>query len=144
MSDTGGDDDRRANIELIEELHRRQGEMYRGGSVEPVTELLDPQVLWHVPGSSPIAGDHRGVQAVIDYFSARRELASSTLRLHPRQVLADAEVVLWLVDGTALLGGRRVSWRTVGVYRVKAGRVREVWLVPLDLELFDSLWGSGG
>jgi hypothetical protein len=132
------------NVELIAELHRRQGVMYAGGPVEPVIELLHPDIVWHVPGTSPIAGDHRGVPAVIDYFSRRRELASETLRLHPREMLADEEVLVWLVDGSARLAGSEVHWRTVGVYRIHAARVSEVWLLALDLELFDRLWSPAG
>jgi len=26
-------------------------------------ELFDPQIVWHFPGRSPLAGDHRGVDA---------------------------------------------------------------------------------
>jgi hypothetical protein len=32
------------------------------------------------------------------------------------------------------------TWQTIGVYRLGGGRVLEVWLVPLDLALFDRLW----
>ena len=53
-------------------------------------------------------------------------------------------MVVQLVDGTATLGGSEVRWRTAGVYRVSAGVVAEVWLVPLGLALFDQLWWSGG
>lgn len=62
-------------LSLVAELHRRQGEMYAGGSVD----------------------------SVIAYFERRRKLANATMQMHPG----------------------------------------EVWLVPLDGELFDRLWGSG-
>ncbi len=129
--------------ELVAELHRRQGEMYAGGPVDPVVELLAEDIVWHVPGSSPIAGDHRGVPQVIEYFERRRGLASATMRMHPGELIADGEAVVQLVDGSAELGGRTVEWRTAGVYRVEE-RVREVWLVPLDLDLFDRIWSAGG
>jgi uncharacterized protein len=131
------------SVELIAELHRRQAEMYAGGPVEPLAELLSEEIVWHVPGSSPIAGDHRGRRAVFDYFTRRRELAQATMRMHPGNAIADREAVVQLVDGTARLNGVQVSWRTVGVYRVESGRVREVWLVPLDLDLFDRIWSAG-
>ncbi|MGH2832901.1 MAG: nuclear transport factor 2 family protein [Solirubrobacteraceae bacterium] len=132
----------REHIELIEELHRRQGVMYAGGAIEPVTELLAPDIVWHVPGSSPIAGDHCGHEGVISYFKLRRALAQSSMRMHPRELLADGEALVWLVDGSARLDGQDVNWRTVGVYRIDRGRVREIWLVPLDLALFDRLWSA--
>lgn len=128
--------------ELVAELHRRQGEMYAGGSVDAVAELLAEDIVWHVPGTSPIAGDHRGIPRVIEYFERRRRLAGATMRMHPGELIADGEAVVQLVDGSAELGGETVEWRTTGVYRV-GGLVREVWLVPLDLDLFDRIWSSG-
>jgi hypothetical protein len=49
-----------------------------------------------------------------------------------------------MADGHATIGGHQVSWRTAGIYRVEAGRLREVWLVPLDLEQFDRVWSATG
>jgi ketosteroid isomerase-like protein len=131
-------------LELVAELHRRQGEMYAGGSVDAVVELLAPDVVWHVPGGSPIAGDHRGVAQVIDYFEKRRRLAGATMRIRPGGVLAEGEGVGQFVEGTAVLGGEEVSWQTIGVYRVDVERrlIREVWLVPLDSALFDRIWSG--
>jgi len=74
--------------ELVEELHRRQAEMYAGGSTDGVAELL-----------------------------------------------AD--------DITAVIGGESVGWRTVGIYRLQADRVAEVWLVPIELQKFDRVWRVG-
>jgi uncharacterized protein len=128
--------------ELVAELHRRQGQMYGGGSIDPVLELLAEDVLWHVPGTSPIAGDHRGHQGVAAYFKLRRELAGGTMRMHPGPLLEDGDAVVQLVGGTAELGGKAVEWKTAGVYRIQAGRIAEVWLVPLKLELFDRLWSK--
>jgi uncharacterized protein len=132
-------------LELVEELHRRQREMYAGGPLDPVIELLAPHILWHVPGSSPIAGSHRGTAAVVDYFERRRRLASSTMRMFPGKAICEGEAVAQLVRGTAVLGADEVSWQTVGVYRVELERrwIRETWLVPLDGDLFDRIWGAG-
>lgn len=131
-------------IELVGELHRRQSGMYAGGPIEPVLELLPPDIVWHVPGKSPISGDHRGTRQVIDYFERRRQLANDTMQLHPGEVIVEGDAVAQFVEGTAVLAGKQVSWQTIGVYRVDLGHrwVREVWLVPLDSDLFDRIWGS--
>lgn len=70
-------------VAFLDEFHRRQGEMYAGGSMAPVVELLAADVTWHVPGRSLIAGDHHGVAEVIDYFEKRRQLMNSTMRISP-------------------------------------------------------------
>lgn len=132
-------------VELVAELHRRQGEMYAGGSVDSVVELLAGDIVWHVPGRSPIAGDHRGVEQVIAYFERRRQLANATMGMYPGEVIATGDAVAQFVEGSATLNGQRVSWQTFGVYRVNLEHrwIREVWLLPLDGELFDRIWSSG-
>ena len=116
--------------------------MYGGGPVEPVAELLAEDVVWHVPGTSPIAGDHRGREAVIAYFERRRALADNTFVMHPKGVLEDGDAVVQLVDGEAVIGGERRTWSTAGVYRTAGGLLVEVWLVPLDLAAFDEIWSA--
>lgn len=128
--------------EKVEELHRRQAAMYAGGPVDPVAELLAEDVVWHVPGASPIAGEHRGRQAVIEYFDTRRRLAGNSMRLHPGDLLDGEDVVVQLVGGSAEIGGEPVAWSTVGVYRFEAGRVAEAWLVPTDLSKFERIWSQ--
>jgi hypothetical protein len=130
--------------ELVAELHRRQNEMYSGGSVDEVVELLAEDILWHVPGSSPIAGDHRGTTAVIAYFERRRQLASATMKMKPGALLEADGAVAQFVAGSATLDGEEVSWQTVGIYRIdpEQSQIREVWLVPLDGDLFDRIWSS--
>ena len=126
--------------QLVAELHRRQGAMYAGGSADPVAELLADDIVWHVPGRSPIAGDHRGREAVLAYFRKRRAIADASMQMHDRGGYSDDEAVVRLVDGTATMGGEEARWRTAGVYRVAGGKIAEVWLVPLDLDAFDAIW----
>jgi ketosteroid isomerase-like protein len=131
-------------LELVNEMHRRQGEMYAGGSIDSVLELLPPDIVWHVPGGSLIAGHHRGIEQVIDYFERRRRLADATMRMRPGEVISEGDAVAQFVEGTAVLDGEQVSWQTIGIYRVDVGHrwVREVWLFPLDSELFDRIWSG--
>ena len=118
--------------------------MYAGGSIDPVLELLAGDIVWHVPGRSPIAGEHRGVAQVVDYFERRRQLANATMRMRPGEVIFEGDAVAQFVEGSAVLDGERVSWRTIGTYCVDIEHrwIREVWLVPLDGELFDRIWSS--
>ncbi len=128
--------------ELVEELHRRQAAMYAGGPVGPVEELLAEDVVWHVPGTSPIAGEHRGREAVIEYFETRRRLAANTMRLHPGEMLSRGDFVVQLVDGSAEIAGEEVTWSTVGLYRFEAGQVAEAWLIPSNLATFERIWAE--
>jgi len=125
---------------VVEEFLRRQREVYAGGDLAAVEELLAEDVVWHVPGTSPIAGDYRGRRAVIGYFGLRRELAGGTLRIVKGGQAHHDEALVQLADGRARLGGEEGVWRTAGVYRVAERRIAEAWLVPLDQDHFDRLW----
>jgi uncharacterized protein len=127
---------------VVDTFLERQREMYAGGDVERVRELLSDDIVWHVPGTSPIAGDYRGPDAVIGYFLRRRTLAGGAIAITQRGEIHDEEVLVQLADGRALLAGRDVEWRTTGVYRVAAGKIAEAWLVPLDGARFDRAWAS--
>lgn len=127
---------------VVEEFLTRQREMYAGGQLAAVEELLAEDVVWHVPGSSPIAGDYRGREAVTAYFRFRRELAGGTIRIAKEAEAHHEEALVQLADGFASLGGREAAWRTAGVYRVAGGRIAEAWLVPLDQEHFDRVWAA--
>jgi acyl-CoA thioesterase FadM/ketosteroid isomerase-like protein len=127
---------------VVEEFLTRQREMYAGGDLEAVGELLAEDVVWHVPGTSPIAGDYRGREAVTGYFRLRRELAGGAIRVTKGGEAHHEQALVQLADGRAPLSGREVIWRTAGVYRVADGRVAEAWLVPLDHEHFDRVWAA--
>ena len=94
-----------------------------------------------MPGHNAIAGDYRGIDAVLAYFTRRRELAKRTFRLHPRDVLVgDGDDVAIVTDGTAVIGGIKRGWSTIGLYRIREEKIAACWLLPLDADAFDAIW----
>ena len=129
------------SLELIAELHRREADLFAGGPAGPVADLLADDIVWHVVGESPIAGVYRGWDAVLRCLSAAREMARESLRIYPGEVVAaSGEVIVQLLDAAVLLDGEEVRLEMAGLYRVSGGRVREAWLVPLELAWFDRIW----
>jgi ketosteroid isomerase-like protein len=41
-----------------EELARRGYDAFARGDMDTLRELFDPEIVWHFPGRSPLAGDH--------------------------------------------------------------------------------------
>jgi ketosteroid isomerase-like protein len=135
--------DRDTALERLRRLHEAQGSFYAGGSGDAVRELLTEDVVWRVPGENAIAGVYEGVEAVMEYFARRRDLASKTFRMHPGEVLVgDGEHVAVLTDGTAVVAGEERRWSTVGLYRFRGERVAACWLLPLDPSEFDRIWSA--
>src|SRR5947209_260448 len=128
---------------ILERLHAAQNDMYAGGDIRPVRALLTDDVEWHVPGANAIAGAYRGIDEVVSYFRRRRELAANTLRLHPGELLlGEGEHIASLTDGSAHIGGEEHRWSTVGLYRIREGRIAGCWLLPLDQAAFDRAWSG--
>src|SRR6185503_12553631 len=96
---------------IVERFLERQRAMYAGGDLGPVEEMLSENIVWHVPGTSPIAGEYRGRAAVLRYFLKRRALAGGAIAITKRGELYDDEVLVQLADGAARIGGRDVTWR---------------------------------
>ena len=125
----------------IESLHLAQRDFYAGGSGDRLRELLTDDIVWTIPGRNAIAGRYEGIEQVMAYLERRRELASRSFQMQTREILAgEGNHVAALTDGRATLGGVERRWSTVGLYRVRDGRIAACWLLPLDAEEFDRIW----
>ena len=77
-------------VEVIDRLHDAQARLYGDGDPAPVRGVLTEDIAWHVPGTSPIAGSYHGIDEVVGYMLARRELAAGTFVMHRLDVLTGA------------------------------------------------------
>ncbi len=133
--------DRVTAADLLSRLHQAQGAFYAGGDDGPLRAVLDPAVSWYVPGRNAIAGDYHGLDAVLGYMTTRRDLASASFRLHPGELLVGGrDHIASMTDGSAVIDGTERRWSTVGLYRIRAGRIAECRLLPLDAQEFDDIW----
>jgi SAM-dependent methyltransferase len=128
----------------LSRLHAAQRQFYAGGDDRPLREVLCPDIAWHVPGASDIAGSYHGLDAVLAYFARRRDLADRTFRMQPAELLSgDGEHVAMITHGDATIDGQRHAWSTVGLYRLRGSRVAECRLLPFDQAQFDRIWTRG-
>jgi ketosteroid isomerase-like protein len=131
-------------LALLKRLHQAQSDFYAGrGDGAAVRRLLTNDVEWHVPGSNAIAGSYYGTEQVMGYSAKRRDMARGTFRMNPGEVMVGQEHVAVLTDGHAVINGVERSWSTLGLYRIKDGRIAACWLLPLEPQTFDEAWGTG-
>ena len=128
-------------VSVVRRFYDAQARVYAGSApADSLMDVLDEGVVWHVPGTSAIAGEHRGIEAVLEYFDTRRRMTDSTFRVTVHGAAVIAGRVVQLAGGHGLRDGREVTWETVGVFRVVDGRIAECWLVPFDQAVFDEIW----
>lgn len=127
-----------ANAEII----RRAYDDFAAGDIPAVLQMLAEDVTWHVPGTSPLSGDFKGHDGVLDFFGRCRELSDGTLDIRADEMLADGERVVVLATVSAERHGQSWSSPEVHVWRVEAGRAVEFCEYQGDQETESVFWSS--
>ncbi len=125
------------NAGLIRRMHEA---FAKGDYIATLTELFSEDIVWHLPGRGPLAGDHLGRDAV---FAAMREferLSGRTIRTEVHDILASDEHAVALLRATARRGEKRYDALEMDVYHVRDGKVTEFWSFAEDQRVTDEFW----
>jgi ketosteroid isomerase-like protein len=115
-----------------EELTRRGFDAFAKGDVDTLREVFDPDAVWHVGGRSPLAGDYRGMEAILGSFASTMERSGGTFRIELHDVLANDEHAVSLYTARAERDGRTLEDRSVLVSHIRDGKLVEAWLLSGD------------
>ena len=123
--------------ELVVTLYRAVAE----GDVALAAAALDDDVTLHVPGTHPLAGDHRGPEAVLAFAAATRALTDDGEQIEILDVLVGERYVAVAARVRATRAGRTpLDNRTVHLLRLDGGRVAEIWLHNFDDLTVSDFW----
>ena len=105
--------------------YRRTVDAFRAMDFVAVRSLIADDVVWHVPGDHQMAGEIRGLEALIDWLG---RLAALGFTINEHDVLGSDDHVVAL----SYIGARRpnveVETRVVSVFHFRDGRQLERWL----------------
>ena len=121
-------------------LLRKGYEAFASGDMAVLTELFAADVVWHVAGTSPISGVHRGREAVFAAFAKTVELSGGSFKIELHDVLANDEHTVALTRATGSRQGRQLSSLDTDVYHMSNGKVTEFWSFAEDQRLTDEFW----
>jgi hypothetical protein len=78
-----------------ETIVRRVYDAFNAGDMESLAQLFAPDIVWSVPGTSRLSGDHKGQEAVFALFGLCGELTGGNLQVIPETITAvgDGKVV---------------------------------------------------
>ena len=107
----------------------------RGDDPSEARKFISDDVVYHVPGNGPFAGDHEGLEAVQALMLKIREKNLRIVDVH--DVLATDEHVVALLRTTASREGRELSMNRANIYHVRDGKITEAWLLTPDQRAAD-------
>jgi len=123
-----------------EDLIRRGYEAFNKGDTQTLREVFDPEIVWHFPGRSDLAGDHGGTDAVLGFFGRTMELTAGTFRVELHEVVADDQHTVGLHLATGEREGRTLEDREVLVFHVRDNKVVEAWQYLEDQYAYDEFF----
>jgi ketosteroid isomerase-like protein len=124
------------------ELIRHGYEAFAQGDVPAILDIFGHDISWHVPGASPLSGDYKGHQGVLDFFGKCMELSSGTLRVNADEILCDGDRVVVLATVSAERHGQSWSSPEIHVWRLVEGKAAEFCEFQGDQQTEDKFWSS--
>jgi uncharacterized protein len=119
------------------QAYRRTADAFRRGDLDAIASLIAEDVVWHLPGDHPLAGEYIGRDRVLGLLASLPALGF-TLREH--DVFGDDEHVCALSFMGARRDGLEVETRVVSIFHYRDGRQTERWLYPEDAAAWDVIF----
>jgi ketosteroid isomerase-like protein len=117
--------------------YRSAADAFRRETLQAIESLIADDVVWHVPGSHPMAGDVRGRDALLAWLV---RLADRGFWIQEHDVLGNDEHVCALSYMGARKEGVDAQTRVVSVFHFRDGRQAERWFYPEDRNAWDHLF----
>jgi ketosteroid isomerase-like protein len=123
------------------EVMRRYVEAWERNDREAAMALWADDIVHHVPGRSPLAGDFHGKQAFLDHYGkVFAELGGTIEVVEFHDVLASEDHAVALVKERAVRGERTLEFNRVVVYHLRDDKIAETWSHDYDLYALDEFW----
>ena len=119
--------------------YRRTADAFRSQDSEALRDLIAEDVVWHVPGTNPVAGEVQGLEALFDWFGRLRQATGGTFTLEEHDVVGNDDHVVALSRMAAVKDGAPISVRVISVFHYRDGKQQERWFHPTDLAAWDRM-----
>jgi uncharacterized protein len=95
-------------------------------------QFFADNIVWHIAGTGPLAGDYEGATQVIGQLSKISELSGGTVQPQVHDVLVSNDHTVVLVTITAERAGKRLQLNLVHVIHAENGKATEMWTHSSD------------
>jgi ketosteroid isomerase-like protein len=125
------------NLDLV----RRGYAAFGSGDMETLQGLFKPDIVHSVPGTSALAGDHKGPQEVLAMYGNLFALSDGTASVELEDVLSDGgNRVIAIHTATATRNGVTRTSRDALLFTIDNGKVASIQDFFGDIDEEDSFW----
>ena len=116
--------------------YRQTADAFRAGDFARLETLVDENVVWHVPGSHPRAGEIHGRAAVVAFLAGLRDHG---FWMTEHDVFGNDEHVCALSYMRTRRADIDVETRVISIFHYRDGRQVERWFFPEDPVAWDRI-----
>ena len=109
------------------------------GETETLKQLCADGIQWHAIGRTPWAGDHVGIDAMLDWLGRLGE-AADVYDADLTDLLVSEGRAATVLQVSGQRGDRRLEVQFLILYLIAEGEIAEVWSTPLDPHATDAFW----
>jgi ketosteroid isomerase-like protein len=125
------------------QLIRTGYQAFSRGDMATLSELFAKDIQWHEAGgaSTPVAGDHKGQDAVFGMFGTLIQ-QTAEFRVTLEELVADDYQAVAIHEVYARRGATSYCSREAIVFHLLDGKVTDAWHTVPDLEAYDMFWAA--
>jgi len=124
------------NVELI----RNAYDAFIKGDLEIVSQAFADDIVWTVPGRSPLAGVRHSKQEVFEFFGLLADRSGGTFNVEVHDVVGGNEHVVALATEHGERNGKTLNVFSSHVWRVRNGKAAEFIGMSADPYASDEFW----
>ena len=103
-------------------------------------QFFAKNIVWHIAGTGPLAGNYEGAAQVMALLGKISELSGGTVRPELHDVLASADHTVALATIRAERAGQQLQLNLVHVIHADNGKATEVWTHSSDPAAAAEFW----
>ena len=124
-----------------EDLVRQASEAFGRGDLSALHhQFFADDIVWHVAGTGPLAGDYEGATEVVAQLTKISELSGGSVLPQVHDVLVSNDHTVVLVTISAERAGRQLQLNLVHVIHAENGKAAEVWTHSADPAAAAQFW----
>ena len=122
-------------------LVRRGYAAFSAGDMDTLREIIAPDAVHKVGGDNAIAGDHKGIDAILTHYGRLAELTDGTLRVHLENLFTDGDgSVVAVHHVSANRGGQSFDALESIVFEIVNDKAVSLTQCEDDLDKFNQFW----